>query len=630
MTHPERIWNGPDGDDGSVHVVGNGQIAAYGCGPNLFNIFGPPYSGPSWGSLNLADSGLTCRAWREPGTAIWHYRLADAQGNEVAEFTDLAVAGHALLARHCRCRQPVNLRLQLADEKARHFATTNPAAQMLFFPRGRPYYWDYPLTDPGFCLVSVSGAATLAAIDARTVQIRLSAGDACLTFSAAGAMSEATLTSEWAATTGWDGLLDRTRRHWAAALTPLRPLPAAGVLDPARLAWMVDSTAVQILAQQGLTGGVLAGHNYRMAYVRDQYGVFRGLLELGLHEAARAILEGYWRVFHVEGAIHNAQPIGFTRPFHIHEEDRSEITGYLVRQATDWIAATGDDSLIERLQPMFEWAIDRQLDILIDGALPFNGDETYVAGGMFPRERLCDHSAEATLLFCVSTRDFGNWATRRGRWTPRRRDQVMAALSGAEAAFHRHFMVDGRLTANDPSRAPLTPRFRQGVCERCGCAELGGSLWSERDANGRYQCPACIGKGPLPLSVPRRYRIASAALTPTFVGDGPLSSVDVEREIAAVSESWSATGRLPSQEGEAGGRTVGYDYGFLLLGMDRIGHPQAGALARRTLDLLDPTGAWVEYYADGKPQGTRCRPWESAINCFAILRHLRGAEGKVQ
>ena len=77
-------------------------------------------------------------------------------------------------------------------------------------------------------------------------------------------------------------------------------------------------------------------------------------------------------------------------------------------------------------------------------------------------------------------------------------------------------------------------------------------------------------------------------------------------------------------EFEPGSRWAYSNYGFLLLGMDRIRHPQAGALARRTLDLLDPTGAWVEYYADGKPQGTRCRPWESAINCLAILRHLRG------
>jgi hypothetical protein len=40
--------------------------------------------------------------------------------------------------------------------------------------------------------------------------------------------------------------------------------------------------------------------------------------------------------------------------------------------------------------------------------------------------------------------------------------------------------------------------------------------------------------------------------------------------------------------------------------------------------LPDPLDAWVEYYADGQPQGTRCRPWESAINCLSILKYLRG------
>lgn len=43
-------------------------------------------------------------------------------------------------------------------------------------------------------------------------------------------------------------------------------------------------------------------------------------------------------------------------------------------------------------------------------------------------------------------------------------------------------------------------------------------------------------------------------------------------------------------------------------------------------NLLEPMGAWVECYADGHPQVTRSRPWESAINCLAILRHLRRAE----
>lgn len=623
MSRHERIWNSDGDDEGSVHVLGNGLVAAYGRGPNLFSIFGPPYSGPSWGALELAGHGLTCRAWREEGAAIWHYRLADDQ-DEVAEFVDLAVPGSHLLARQCRCTQPVLLRLKPAPW-VRVLPGADPATRVLYVPAGQPFYGPYPFAESGFCLLAAQGAAALAAADDGAVEVRLAAGESLLTFAGGPGLPAALQESELGRALGWDEMLDRTRRHWAAIMAHRRPLPEAGGLDPERLAWMADSTAVQILAQQGLSGGVLAGHNYRMAYVRDQYGVFRGLLDLGFCDQARALLEAYWAIWQVEGTIHNAQPIGFSHPFHVHEEDRSEITGYLVRQAGDWIAATGDGSPIETMQPMFDWAIDQQLAVLVDGALPFNGDETYVAGGILPRDRLSDHSAEATLLFCVSTRAFADWAIRHGRWTPGRHRQVLDALGAAETAFHRHFVVDGQLVANDPARAPLGPRFRHGVCERCSGRELGTITWLERDVHGRYQCPACFPKGALPIVEPRRYRIASVGLAPCFAGAGPLSAAEVEREVAGVAARWSETGRLPSQEDESAGTTVGYDYGFLLLGLDRIGHRRAADLARTTLDLVDPTGAWVEYYVDGKPQGTRCRPWESAINCLAIMNHLRRA-----
>jgi len=41
--------------------------------------------------------------------------------------------------------------------------------------------------------------------------------------------------------------------------------------------------------------------------------------------------------------------------------------------------------------------------------------------------------------------------------------------------------------------------------------------------------------------------------------------------------------------------------------------------------LRDSTGAWVEYYDKGKPQGCRCRPWESALSVTALLDAAREA-----
>ena len=42
---------------------------------------------------------------------------------------------------------------------------------------------------------------------------------------------------------------------------------------------------------------------------------------------------------------------------------------------------------------------------------------------------------------------------------------------------------------------------------------------------------------------------------------------------------------------------------------------------QKALQMVDPTGAWVEYYLNGAPHGTRCRPWESAINLEAVLHY---------
>ena len=48
-------------NDGGIHCIGNGMLAAYGQGPNMIQVFGPPYSSPSYMKLNLCDkSGQMC------------------------------------------------------------------------------------------------------------------------------------------------------------------------------------------------------------------------------------------------------------------------------------------------------------------------------------------------------------------------------------------------------------------------------------------------------------------------------------------------------------------------------------------------------------------------------------------
>ena len=53
---------------------------------------------------------------------------------------------------------------------------------------------------------------------------------------------------------------------------------------------------------------------------------------------------------------------------------------------------------------------------LVNGMLPFNGDETYVAGGILPRFALNDGSAEATLLFIESGTQLLDFVEKEGLW----------------------------------------------------------------------------------------------------------------------------------------------------------------------------------------------------------------------
>ena len=53
--------------------------------------------------------------------------------------------------------------------------------------------------------------------------------------------------------------------------------------------------------------------------------------------------------------------------------------------------------------------------------------------------------------------------------------------------------------------------------------------------------------------------------------------------------------------------------------MTKTRHRHAEEVYRKTLSIVDETGAWSEYYLDNIPSGTRCRPWESAINLEALI-----------
>lgn len=386
----------------------------------------------------------------------------------------------------------------------------------------------------------------------------------------------------------------------------------AGNLSPARAPFgrLLLGVWDTILAQQSASGGVLAGYNYHLCYLRDNYGVYRGLRAMGADSEADALAGYYVKTFADYGRIHNAQgPEEFA--FHVHENDAAEITAYLVLMLSDYLLRGEDRPDRDGALAAIRWALEIQHAALDDGMLPFNGDETYIAGGLLSRACMNDGSMEATALYHKCLCQAETLAERfTGFVLPEYADTDRAWI---ESTFRDHFFVDGRWVCNCPGLP--APAFRHGV-RACGH----GFGLSFRNENGDYVCRECLDKHLPPIwsGAGQRFAIPAAILCPAFV-DSPLISVP-ERVEAALAVLENA---------ERAGQGTGYDLGFVLWALtekEALSDPAVREKAIRVRDKLltmtDEFGAYSEYYVDGfsKQHGTLCRPWESAINIAAILR----------
>jgi len=94
----------------------------------------------------------------------------------------------------------------------------------------------------------------------------------------------------------YDTLLKRTRNWWeifsAGRIDFEHQLPMDLPLRE-KLLQTIDDVSVLIKTQQAREGSVIAGYPFQLGYVRDQYGVSRGLLALGYNKEAKNILDFY-------------------------------------------------------------------------------------------------------------------------------------------------------------------------------------------------------------------------------------------------------------------------------------------------------------------------------------------------
>lgn len=606
-----------DPGDGALFSLGNGALCAFLDGPDIVQCFGPPLSAPSLFRLRwIAGPGA------ESTTRLLDDGVLRTSAGDAGAWEDFLHADEPLLARAWQLGTEQRFALEPesgVEARLRPWGPGGAKALVLRAHPGRPIFHTYPFPLEQWGIVVAAGDG---AIEAGDGAIRIAArGRGALLAAFGNDPGECRMALEAARARG----IEAIRASFADAQSGLLAQAEAGAAEAcggdaaaaSQLVPAAKAVAQLIAAQQSRDGSVLAGHFYHLGYVRDQYGVARALLEMGLHDRAAAILLRMADAWGACGRLSNAHGCELLAAEHRHENDDVEITGYAVLQAFDYARRAGDEDLVRAIFPFLEWCFDAQASWLSNGMLPFNGDETYVAGGVLARSHLNDGSAEATMLFIESGELLLDFAARHGLWDARRRDSAAAHLGDARSRYAANFLHGGRVAANNPDWRPVDdwPLFRHGVCEGSGRI-----CWTARNAAGRYLAveeePGSIG----PVERPRRF-LRSVSLTPLFLGSSLVPREVSQREARAAADEFVRTGFLPSVEGTT--RTVGYDFGLLLNALAHLDDPAGAEVARLVLAHRDASGAWVEYYDAGAPAGCRCRPWESGVNIAGLLAWAR-------
>ena len=624
----------PQKSTGAMHCLGNGEYCVYQDGMEIKSIFGPSYSSPSYLQLNLKDKNIAVTSTRLPGSAVWKHVLK-LNGEKIAEITDFIDSELPVFVRNIVASKSFVLDLGILKDplvtvidNSTDFSGKASSALMVHKDRGLPIYGVYSYPYEQFQQIVVRESASLNKNnESDRYELNIGSGQSEIYLIGGPLYQESVENADQILALSYKELYHRTLNSWeeftkrrvdfASRLTNKNP-------DKQLILEQIDNVAVLLKTQQSSEGAVLAGHFYPLGYVRDQYGVSRGFLALGYYEEAKKILDFYWQIWRKFGILHNAQAIGVPGIFHIHENDEVELTGYLIIQAFDYLNKTNDSQFVKTIYPMLRWAWNAQKRNLVKNMLPFNGDETYVAGGILPRTTLNDGSAESTLLFVQSGRLLLPFMRNNNLGSTDSIQSDEKLMLTVASHYGDNFIQEGKIVANNPLRMSIKemPEFRHGVC-----AGGHGVVYTRKDKNGNYLCPKCyLEKKVFPNYERKSFYIPSIALTPKYIGSDLISEKLLRQNIEVIKNSYLKSGQISSRQGL--NTVIGYEYGFLLYALSKYHDPLANQVFKDAMSVVDESGAWVEYYQNGKPMGCRYRPWESAINIEAIIEYALYNENK--
>lgn len=335
-------------------------------------------------------------------------------------------------------------------------------------------------------------------------------------------------------------------------------------------------------------GGVMAQpYMYPMYYVRDQFGSFKLFLAAGEYKKAHEILNFYITKQNHEG-IQNAHDL-FDEPkdptfWHPDANKKNghhanaEVPSYIILMAKEYYSATGDINAIEPFYKRLKYNLKVQ-KLSINGVLPWAGDESYT-NNRNTRPIFADEMTDSHLLFLSATDFMKELAETLDKKEDAKEFEAIYK-SAKKILFDRMWLADenyfaySRDTSSNKSNIDKRPAF--DLLLRWLYLEMGN---------------------PLDLVPQGNLKIVLDQLT------NPIRVVP--------DFNWCA----------------GMDPGYLLYALSRSQHPLTHEAAKLLLNYASNRGLYSEYYKYSHDTifsiGGTLRPWESAINGFALIQYLSG------
>ncbi|HEY0828405.1 MAG TPA: hypothetical protein VGE40_09945, partial [Bacilli bacterium] len=283
--------------DRAVHALGNGRLLVYGVGADIINVYGPPYSSTSLlnGQWTFADgSSPIYSSQREKGTSVWRHSFLKNGGCAGTSEEFVATDVPAYLTKvDFQLDTNFNIKLPkeiiLMDNQDSLMLVAPDTARIFIYPSGEKAYLTITCWGEGWKGIEEQPDS---------ISLKFARGTSYMAIVGGSSYPDVVVNTGQAFQLSYaqhiqkvydvdDGVVKRLVKTGSSknGTLPRREN------DSVQIHELCENIAFMIKAQQSEDGGIMAGHQYPLAYIRDQYGTCRGLVALGLFEEARRNLE---------------------------------------------------------------------------------------------------------------------------------------------------------------------------------------------------------------------------------------------------------------------------------------------------------------------------------------------------